>query len=138
MRKLAILLLTLSTVLFLAPGYISADSPLTQETIFANSYYCGGEGGNPRVQTSIDIGCAGEGNPIMDMTFAIIKDLTVGVGVVVIASLVWAGIQFSSSRGDPQATASAIKRIRSNVFALLLFFFAYAILNYVVPGAILK
>ncbi len=98
---------------------------------------CGGAPYHP-VQVSIDLGCIGKGNPIMDLLFAIIKWLSDGVGLVIIASLIVAGIQFTSSRGDPQATAKAMKRVQGNVTALLLFFFAYAILNYVVPGAVLK
>jgi hypothetical protein len=74
----------------------------------------------------------------MDMTFAIIRFLTTGVGLVLVASMIWAGMQYTFSRGDPQASANAVTRIRSNVIALLIFIFAYAIINYVVPGAFLK
>lgn len=123
-------------------------------------YQCGA--GSSAVQTSIDLGCKGDvcnpnnssydpsdkyctdtsdtlgSDSITDMTFAIIKLLSDGVGLVVIASLTVAGIQFTSSRGDPQSTATAIKRIQSNVLALFIFFFAYAVLNYLVPGQILQ
>lgn len=100
-----------------------------------NGYCCGSD---PAVQVSIDFGCKGKGNPILDMTFAVIRFLSVGVGLVIVGSMVWAGIQYTASRGEPQGTEEAIKRIRSNVTALVLFIFAYAILNYVVPGAVLK
>jgi len=99
-------------------------------------YYCGDK--SYGAYTSIDLGCEHHGNPIMALTFAIVKFLSDGVGLVVIASLIVGGIQFTASRGDPQATATAIRRIRSNVGAFLLFIFAYVILNYIVPGAILK
>jgi hypothetical protein len=100
-----------------------------------NGYCCGSD---PAVQVSIDLGCKGKGNPILDLTFAIIRFLSIGVGLVIVGSMVWAGIQYTASRGEPQGTEEAIKRIRSNVTALVLFIFAYAILNYVVPGAVLK
>lgn len=87
---------------------------------------------------SIDLGCRNKGNPILDVAFGIIHFLSYGVGIVVVASFIVAGIQFTASRGNPQATEKAINRIRSNVLALLLFIFAYAILNYVVPGQVLK
>ena len=90
------------------------------------------------IQMSIDIGCKHEGNPIMDATFAIIRFLSDGVGLVVVGSIVYAGIQFSSSKGDPQATAKAITRLRSSVIALVIFIFGYAILNYVIPTGFLK
>lgn len=87
---------------------------------------------------AIDIGCQGKGNPIMDALFGIIRFLSDGVGLVVIGSIIVGGIQYSGSRGDPQATAMAINRIRSSLFALLLFIFAYAMLNYLIPGAVLQ
>jgi len=96
---------------------------------------CGGKSG---IVTAIDIGCVGKGNPIMDMTFAIIRFLSDGVGLVIIGSLVWAGIQYSGSRGDPQATALAVNRIRSTFFALLLFIFAYFIIAYLLPDKFLQ
>jgi hypothetical protein len=99
-------------------------------------YYCGDI--SYKAYTSIDLGCEHHGNPIMALVFAIVKFLSDGVGLVVIASLIIGGIQFTTSRGDPQSTAIAIKRLRSNIGALMLFLFAYVILNYIVPGAILQ
>ncbi len=90
------------------------------------------------VKTTINIGCQGRGNPIMDATFGIIHFLSNGVGLVLIGSLVYAGVQYTLSRGDPQATAAAINRIRSTIQALLIFILAYALLNYLIPGRILK
>jgi hypothetical protein len=102
----------------------------------STTYYCGSA--SYKADTSIDIGCEHHGNPIEALTFAIIKLLSDGVGLVIIASLILAGIQFTSSRGEPQATATAIKRVRANLTALLMFIFAYALLNYLVPAGVLK
>jgi len=90
------------------------------------------------VTTSIDIGCQGKGNPIADATFGIIRFLSDGVGLIIIGSIVYAGIQYTMSRGDPQAVAAAKDRIRGAIIALIIFIFAYAILDYIVPGAVLK
>ena len=98
-------------------------------------YTCGG--GNEAVHTEIDIGCAGKGNPITDAAFAIIRVLSDGVGLVIIASVVYGGIQYSSSGGDPNATSQAIHRIRESLIALLIFIFGYAILNYLIPAGFL-
>lgn len=95
-------------------------------------------GDSPAVGISIKIGCRGKGNPVADMAFAVIRVLSAGVGLVVVGSIVVGGIQYSASRGDPQATAMAINRIRSSVFALLIYIFGFALLNYVIPGAILR
>lgn len=97
---------------------------------------CGG--GKNVIKTSIDFGCKGIGNAMLDLTFAIIRFLSNGAGLVIIGSLVWAGLQYTGSRGDPQATALAVNRIQSTFFALLIFIFAYAIINYLVPGTFLR
>lgn len=94
--------------------------------------------GNGKVDIAIDVGCKGKGNPILDMLFAFIRFLSIGVGLVLIGSMIVAGIQYTSSRGDPQATAAAIKRITSTVGALALFIFMYAILNWLIPAGLLR
>jgi hypothetical protein len=66
--------------------------------------------------------------------FAIIRFLSAGVGLVIVASLIVGGIQYIVSRGDPNATSMAVKRLVSSVVALIVFIFAYAILNFVIPG----
>ena len=86
------------------------------------------------VMVTIDIGCKGQGNPIIDAMFAIIRFLTLGAGLVMVGSIVVAGIQYTTSRGDPQATAKAMGRITSTLGALALLIFAYALLNWLVPG----
>jgi hypothetical protein len=109
----------------------------TDCTNLPKNVHCGGGNGQATVVTSIDLGCTGRGNPIMDMLFAFIRLLSDGVGIVVIGSIIVAGIQYSASQGDPNNTSKAITRIRSSLIALLIFIFAYAILNYVIPGQIL-
>jgi hypothetical protein len=112
-------------------------------------YYCGS--GTQAVAMSIDIGCRGQSctttngtkicknySSILDATFAIIRFLSSGVGLVVIGSIILGGIQYSASRGDPKATAAAIGRIRSSVVALIIFIFGYAILNYIIPSGFFR
>ncbi len=100
---------------------------------------CGGtvDGEDLSVGIAIKIGCKGKGNPIADAIFAVIRILSDGVGLVVIGSIVVGGIQYAGSRGDPQAMALAVGRIRSSLFALVLFIFGYAILNYIIPAGFL-
>lgn len=115
-------------------------------------YQCGS--GKDAVKVSIDIGCKGnsclnghpeagfdcdhQNSPVLDAAFAIIRFLTAGVGLIIVASLVVAGIQYTSSRGDPGATAAAMNRIRSTVIALFIFIFGFAILNYLIPAGFFK
>jgi hypothetical protein len=111
-----------------------------QSTVYlgdpVGKYKCGG--GDQAVETSINIGCKGKGNPILDATFAIIRVLSIGVGLAVVAGLIIAGIQLSASQGDPQRRAKAIARIYNVVIALFVYIFAYAILNYVIPAGFFK
>lgn len=93
---------------------------------------------NKSVTTAIDIGCAGKGNPIADMTFGIIRFLSAGVGLVIVGSVIVAGIQYSASNGDPQAVSKAKARISSTLLALIIFIFGYALLNYLIPGGFLN
>ncbi len=102
--------------------------------------YCGN--GTKQVRISFDIGCLGNSydgealNPVLDMLFALLRFVSAGVGLVVIGSIIWAGIQYSTSRGNPQSTEASIKRVTNAVIALLLYIFSFAILNFLVPGGL--
>ena len=111
---------------------------ITTASVSAAGTPCGQDTASSTAYTpAIDLGCRGEiENPIMDMLFGIIRFLSNGVGLIIVISLVWAGIQYSMARGIPQEAEKAQKRILSTVGALLLFIFAYAIINYLVPGFI--
>ena len=101
--------------------------------------------GNNAVSLSVNIGCIGDAyggegnvdvefNPIVDMMFAFFRFLSAGVGIVVIGSIILAGIQYSASKGNPQATEAAMKRISGSVIALVLYIFMFAIANFIIPG----
>jgi hypothetical protein len=109
------------------------------------AYQCGS--GQNAVQMSIDVGCQGSScrttnthgcSALVDATFAIIRFLSAGVGIIIIGSTVWAGVQYASSRDDPSMVSKAKDRIRSNIFALLLFIFGYALLNYIIPAGFFR
>jgi hypothetical protein len=143
-KKLSVLLLLVAIILGTGSvplGIVSAASPSASPSSDCAApddskgtcgHQCGK--GDDAYTPAIDLGCKGQGNPILDMTFGIIHFLSDGVGLVVIGSIIVGGIQYTGSRGDPQSTAMAVNRIRSSVFALILFIFAYAIINYIIPG----
>lgn len=148
------LLLSYSTVSALGRNTRAGEYPILSGSTFVG-YVCGSLQG--AVQTSIDFGCYGtqyqcsvptqnDPNPtssnaycktnhsaLTDILYAFVRFLTDGVGLVVIASLIIAGIQYITSTGNPESTQKAMSRIRSSVIALLVFIFAYAILNYIIP-----
>lgn len=110
----------------------------TQEYAEGQNDQCGK--GKNKVYLSVSVGCLGEEypteefNPIIDMAFAFFRFLSAGVGIIVIGSIILAGIQYSASRGNPQATEAAIKRVTNSVLALILYVFIFAIANFIVPG----
>ncbi len=59
------------------------------------------------------------------------------VGVVVVGSIIYGGIQYSTAGSDPQKVSAAKSRIRNAIIALTFFLFSYSILNYLVPGGVL-
>ncbi len=138
-----------SAGMLLFPAPRAAAAPLTGVTTVAAGYWCGA--GKNATQTSIDLGCMGtacknggagannkycqkDRSALMDLLFAILRFLSAGVGIVVVASIIVAGIQYSLSRGDPQKAAEAIKRVTNTLVALAIYIFAYAILNYLIPS----
>lgn len=127
--------------LIVAQSGVQAGSPsnIKQSGDTGNpEFACGATGGgNDAVYPAFDIGCRGEGNPIVDLLFAIIRILTTGVGFALVGSIIIAGFEYVTAAGDPNKTAMAKKRLVSNLLvALPLYLLTYAILNWIVPGAI--
>lgn len=139
-------------------GTATPDNPFNAVRVepikFTNevgAHICGNDGlqGNAttttenenEVRVAFDFGCRGDQyngnlNPVIDIMFAIFRFLSAGVGLVVIGSIIVAGIQYATSAGNPQATQAAIKRISSSVLALLLFMFIFTLANFLVPGGL--
>ena len=155
-KKIIIKNMVLGVLLFVSIVFILPAHNQNQSTHLSNyrntDYQCGAagvSGSGTAIKTSIDFGCNGDScvtgktqgycskphNGIIDLIFAIIRFLSNGVGIVVIASIVFGGIQYIASGGDPNNTNKAIGRIRSSIIALIIYIFAYAILNYLIPGA---
>lgn len=63
--------------------------------------------------------------------------LSVIVGIVVVMSLVIAGIQYSAAGSNPQAVAAAKKRIGQALLALVIYLFLFAFLQWLVPGGVI-
>lgn len=86
--------------------------------------------------------CSGDAcvnnNPITRMVIIAINFLSALVAIVVIAVIISAGIQYSASGGNPQVTAQAKKRIINAILALIVYFFLFAILQWLIPGGLFK
>ncbi|MDQ3123966.1 MAG: hypothetical protein M3Q14_04780 [bacterium] len=75
---------------------------------------------------------------ILDYLVLFINVLSGIVGVVVVGSIIVSGIQYSSAGSDPQKISAAKDRIRNAIIALAFFIFMYALLNYLVPGGVIR
>ena len=124
------------------PDAYDISGPTGQSAATAAGKLCGK--GMRATLVSVPLGCRGtnnpgeEFNPIIDVLFAIVRFLSAGVGIALIVGLTIAGIQYTVSRGDPNNTAKAIERIRSVFIALFVYIFAYAFLNFIIPGGLLS
>lgn len=113
-----------------------------QDNLFGKSnggYECG-KGSNV-VKTRINFGCLGPSSPhnispIEDMLYAFVRFLSYGVGIVLIGSMIWAGVQYSTSEGNPETTQAAKNRIRDAVIGLFIYIFAFSLVQYLVPGGL--
>lgn len=133
---------------FTSLGMAALTAPVSasvQTPTFKGGYQCGS--GKNAVGTSINIGCEGakcqtsnkDGcSALLDAAFAIIRFLAAGVGIVVIGSVIYAGVMYSSARDDPSAVGKAKDRIKNSFYALLMYIFAYALLNFLIPGGFFK
>lgn len=65
-----------------------------------------------------------------------INILSAMVGIVVTGVIIWGGIIYSTSKGDPGKISEGKKKIFNGVSSLAMFIFAYAFLQWVVPGGI--
>jgi hypothetical protein len=75
---------------------------------------------------------------ILDFIQILINVLSALVGLVVVGSIIYAGIQYSTAGSDPQKTAEAKNRIRNAIIAFIFFIFTYALLNYLIPGGVIQ
>jgi hypothetical protein len=74
---------------------------------------------------------------ILDYLTLFIKFLSGLVGVIVVAMITVGGIQYTASADDPNAVNAAKKRIFNAIMALAIYFFIFAILQYLIPGGVL-
>lgn len=64
--------------------------------------------------------------------------LSAAVGVVVVIAIIYGGIEYTTSAGDPARVASGKKHIISALIGLLAFLLLYAFLQFLLPGGILN
>lgn len=85
-----------------------------------------------------------DGGALSSSNCGIIKYLVIFInvlaalaGVIMVGSLVFAGIQYAASADDPNIISAAKKRIRDTIIALAAFIFMYSFLQWIIPGGVL-
>lgn len=101
----------------------------------SGGYKCGK--GDNAIRTKFNLGCSGNvDSPIKDLAYALVSFLSAGVGVVIVIAIIAAGIRYSTSEGNPEATMQAKRNIQNALIGLIIYIFTFAILNYLVPGGL--
>ena len=68
-------------------------------------------------------------NPLIQLLSAL-------VGIAVVISIIYGGIQYVTSAGDPQRAEAGKKRIIESLVGLVAFMLLYAFLQFVMPGGV--
>ncbi len=102
-----------------------------------------GENDQPNADENVPIDCTDDnlaaGNcQALGYLITAINVATASAVIVIIGSIIFAGIQYSSARDDPQAIGKAKHRILMSVIALAMFIFGFTVLQWLVPGGILN
>jgi amino acid permease len=73
---------------------------------------------------------------IVTYLLSFINILSAVFAIVLIIVIIVAGIQYSSSAGDPQAAGQAKKRISNAILAIVVYAGTYGFLQWIVPGGL--
>lgn len=117
----------------IADGRLSADiDQSNQQTI--------DELNAERQPGNLEGDCQGSLDPDNCGITALIRQITdallVLVGIVVVMMIIIGGIQYSAAGSNPQAVAAAKKKISQALFALVMYLFMGAFLQWLIPGGI--
>ncbi len=91
-----------------------------------------GGGGNNSPETNINE----DGQKIYDRLRDAINFLSAIAGIIVVGSIVWGAIQYTTAGSDPQKVSAAKNRIFNAVIALMAYIFIFSFLQWLVPGGI--
>jgi hypothetical protein len=82
-------------------------------------------------------GCANESCDIVKKYVnPLIVLMGILVGIAATIGIIWGGIEYSSSGGDPQKAASGKRHIVAAIIALIGYFFVYGLLNFLIPSGV--
>ena len=91
---------------------------------------------NPAVYAAPPQVDALKSNPITKDIQQLVDVLSAGVGIIVVAMIIVGGIQYSIAGDNPQQLTVAKKRIVNAMMALIALAFAWAFLQWIIPGGV--
>ncbi len=89
-------------------------------------------------QNCIDKGATVDTNVIFVWLSNIIKFLTVGVGVAATGGVVYGGFLYMTAQGNSGKTQKGVAVILNALIAVVLYALTFAIINFLIPGGVLK
>jgi len=89
-------------------------------------------------QNCIDKGDKVENNVIITWLSTIIKFLTVGVGIAATGGVVYGGFLYMSAQGNAGRTQKGVATILNAIIGVVLYALLFAIINFIIPGGVLK
>ncbi len=102
-------------------------------SIASAGYDCGG------IPTSINFGtfCGKPGTtPVTAIILWVIDFLSIGVGVAVVIGIIFGGITYTMSDGEPAKAKQGKDIITNAIIGLFLFIFLFAAVQFLVPGGV--
>jgi hypothetical protein len=74
---------------------------------------------------------------MIDLIITITNALSGLAAIVIVAMIVWGGIQYSMAGADPSKVQAARQKITNALLALLLLVFGFSIIQWLVPGGLI-
>lgn len=72
------------------------------------------------------------------MIVLVINIMTVGIGLIAVAAIVYAGFLYTTAQGSSEQTKKAKEMILNTVIGLVLFGLMWAFLQYLIPGGVFR
>ena len=131
MKKIQTKLAMLLTLFMLSIGLVAAGSPPAMAAVCTDS-------DGTKVETSVLECPDGEDGRfiIWQLLEVAINFLAAGVGIAVLAGIVFGAITYATAAGSAEQAKKGITFVTNAVIALLLFIFMYAIINFLIPGGL--
>lgn len=123
--KCSLLLLILAPAATFSVAYAASSDSACDNTADAN-----GVVDNKKVAKCLNQ------SPVVKDIQDIVNFLSAAVGLVIIGAIIVGGIQYSLAGDNSSALESAKKRITNAMIALFAFLFAYAFMQWLIPGGI--